>query len=185
MDGWFVPNISFGPMLIRSMRHQTHLPLDVHLMVQDPERYLADFADAGAAIITVHVEASVHLQRVLQQIRDLGCQVGLALNPATPVESIREVVEMLDLVLVMSVNPGFGGQKFIPAIYNKLRRMRTFLDQHNPTCALEVDGGVGVSNIADVVASGADVLVVGSAVFNDDQSVGLNLSNLRDALDGR
>ncbi len=182
MDGWFVPNISFGPLLIRSVRQYTSLPLDVHLMVQDPERYLAEFADAGASILTVHVEASVHLQRTLQQIRDLGCRVGLALNPATPIESIREVVEMLDMVLVMSVNPGFGGQKFIPATYDKIRRMKALLEQQNTACEVEVDGGVGVSNIADVVASGADVLVAGSAVYNGKQSVGANLSALRGAL---
>ena len=182
MDGTFVPNMSFGPMVIKSIRPHTQLPLDVHLMVQEPGRYLAAFADAGADIITVHAEACLHLHRTLQQIVDVGCKVGVALNPATAIDALREVAPLLDMVLVMSVNPGFGGQKFIPQTYDKLQRTRALLDELKPGCDLEVDGGVGVGNIAEVVASGANVLVVGSAVYNDRSTVMENIAALRAAL---
>jgi len=182
MDGTFVPNMSFGPMVIKSIRAVTNLTLDVHLMVQEPGRYLAEFADAGADILTVHVEACQHLHRTLQQIENLGCKVGLALNPATPIEAILEVIEMLDLVLVMSVNPGFGGQRFIPQTLDKLTRMRAMLNQLNPSCELEVDGGVGVANIQEIVQAGANVLVAGSAVYNERMSVAESLAQLREAV---
>lgn len=184
MDGRFVPNISFGPPIVKAVRQCTELPLDVHLMIEEPERYVDEFAEAGAGLISVHVEATVHLHRTLQRVRDAGCRASVVLNPATPVEAVREVVDMLDMVLVMSVNPGFGGQKFIEASYDKLRRMRALLDQHNPACDLEVDGGVGIDNIAAVVDCGANVIVAGSAVYNPKASVADNLAALRGASHG-
>ncbi len=180
MDGNFVPNISFGPVLVSTVRRLTDLPLDVHLMIQDPDRYLADFAEAGADILTVHVEASVHLHRTVQRTIELGCKAGVALNPATPVESVREIAPFVDMVLVMTVNPGFGGQRFIETSTSKIQRMRALLDEYNPTCDLEVDGGIGAHNIGDVVQRGANVIVAGSAVFNSSADVGQNLADLRE-----
>ena len=184
MDGAFVPNITFGPLLVRTVRRMTDLPLDVHLMVEDPDRYLDVFVDAGANLLTVHVEATRHINRTLQHITALGCGAGVALNPGTAVESVREVIPFVDMVLIMSVNPGFGSQRFIETSTSKLRRMRQLLDQLNPVCALQVDGGVDARNIDDVVRSGADVIVVGSAVFNDRGTVADNIAKLRDALAG-
>ena len=184
MDGAFVPNITFGPLLVRTVRRMTDLPLDVHLMVEDPDRYLDVFVDAGANLLTVHVEATRHINRTLQHITALGCGAGVALNPGTAVESVREVIPFVDMVLVMSVNPGFGSQRFIETSTSKLRRMRQLLDQLNPVCTLQVDGGVDARNIDDVVRSGADVIVVGSAVFNDRGTVADNIAKLRDALAG-
>ena len=184
MDGAFVPNITFGPLLVRTVRRMTDLPLDVHLMVEDPDRYLDVFVDAGANLLTVHVEATRHINRTLQHITALGCGAGVALNPGTAVESVREVIPFVDMVLVMSVNPGFGSQRFIETSTSKLRRMRQLLDQLNPVCALQVDGGVDARNIDDVVRSGADVIVVGSAVFNERGTVADNIAKLRDALAG-
>ena len=181
MDGRFVPNITFGPLVVEAAHRITQLPLDVHLMIEEPERHLDAFANAGASIITIHVEACLHLHRAVQQIVDLGCQVGVALNPSTPVECIREIAPFVDQVLVMSVNPGFGGQRFIQTMTSKLRRTRKLLDEFNPTCDLEVDGGIGVSNIRDVLRNGANVIVAGSAVFNASQSVEENLTALRNA----
>lgn len=179
MDGQFVPNISFGPDLVAAVRECTDLPLDVHLMIDAPERYLADFAKAGADILTVHVEASLHLHRTVQRIIDLGCKASVALNPATPIESVREISPFIDMVLVMTVNPGFGGQKFIETSTSKIGRMRALLDEFNPTCELEVDGGIGPHNIRDVVRRGANVVVVGSAVYNKEAGVAENLEALR------
>ena len=184
MDGAFVPNITFGPLLVRTVRRMTDLPLDVHLMVEDPDRYLDVFVDAGANLLTVHVEATRHINRTLQHITALGCGAGVALNPGTAVESVREVIPFVDMVLVMSVNPGFGSQRFIETSTSKLRRMRQLLDQLNPVCALQVDGGVDARNIDDVVRSGANVIVVGSAVFNDRGTVADNIAKLRDAVAG-
>ena len=181
MDGRFVPNITFGPLVVEAAHRITQLPLDVHLMIEEPERYLEAFATAGANIITIHLEACRHLHRAVQQIVDLGCQVGVALNPSTPIESIREIAPFVDQVLVMSVNPGFGGQRFIQTMTSKLRRARKILDEYNPTCDLEVDGGIGVDNVRDVQRNGANVIVVGSAVFNSGGSVGDNLTALRAA----
>ncbi len=181
MDGRFVPNITFGPLVVEAVHRITQLPLDVHLMIEEPERYLEIFAKAGAGIITVHLEACLHLHRAVQQIVDLGCQVGVALNPSTPIESIREIAPFVDQVLVMSVNPGFGSQRFIQTMTSKLRRTRKLLDEYNPTCDLEVDGGIGIGNIRDVLRNGANVIVVGSAVYNGSASVGENLSALREA----
>ncbi len=179
MDGRFVPNITFGPLVVEAAHRITQLPLDVHLMIEEPERYLEAFAKAGANIMTIHLEACRHLHRAVQQIVDLGCQVGVALNPSTPIESIREIAPFVDQVLVMSVNPGFGGQRFIQTMTSKLRRTRKLLDEYNPTCDLEVDGGIGIDNIRDVQRNGANVIVVGSAVYNSDRSVGENLTALR------
>ena len=181
MDGRFVPTITFGPLVVEAVHRVTQLPLDVHLMIEEPERYLELFAKAGASIITVHLEACLHLHRAVQQIVDLGCQVGVALNPSTPIEGIREIAPFVDQVLVMSVNPGFGGQRFIQTMTSKLRRTRKLLDELNPTCDLEVDGGIGIGNIRDVQRNGANVIVVGSAVYNRGASVGENLAALRDA----
>lgn len=181
MDGRFVPNISFGPDIVAAVRSATSLPLDVHLMIEDPERYVDAFAHAGATGITVHLESSRHIHRTVQRIVELGCRAGIALNPASPIECLREMSPFVDLVLVMSVNPGYGGQQFIETSTSKLRRVRKLLDELNPTCDLEVDGGVGVQNINDVVRNGANVIVVGSAVYNDQRSVAENLDLLRQA----
>jgi len=179
MDGNFVPNISFGPLIVSTVRGLTDLPLDVHLMIQDADRYLSDFAEAGADILTVHVEACPHLHRTIQRTIELGCKAGVALNPATPVESIREISPFVDMILVMTVNPGFGGQRFIETSTSKIQRMRALLDEFNPTCDLEVDGGIGAHNIGDVVQRGANVIVAGSAVFNSTGNVTGNLVALR------
>ncbi|MBK8049449.1 MAG: ribulose-phosphate 3-epimerase [Anaerolineales bacterium] len=179
MDGMFVPNMSFGPMIIQAVRKATKLPLDVHLMIEGPERYLQDYVAAGSSILTVHVEACPHLHRTIQQIAGLGCKAGVSLNPATPIEMVREVLPFVDQVLVMSVNPGFGSQRFIETTTSKLRRMRKLMDDLNPLADLEVDGGVDTHNIADIVAAGANMIVVGSAVYNNRASVEENLKRLR------
>jgi ribulose-phosphate 3-epimerase len=180
MDGCFVPNISFGPLLVQAVRKLTARPLDVHLMIDAPDRYLREFAEAGADIITVHAEATVHLHRTLQQITALGCKVGVAINPATSVEMIHEVLPIVDQVLVMTVNPGFGSQRFIETMTAKIRRMRRLMDELCPLADLQVDGGIHANNIADVVYSGANVIVVGSAVFNDKGAPADNLALLRE-----
>ncbi|HXF62628.1 MAG TPA: ribulose-phosphate 3-epimerase [Caldilineaceae bacterium] len=184
MDGRFVPNITFGPALVQAVRNVTRLPLDVHLMIEDPDRYLADFAEAGATILTVQAEATVHLHRTVQRITELGCRAGVAINPATPIEALREILPFVDMVLIMSVNPGFGGQRFIETSTNKLRRVRRMQEELNPLCDLEVDGGIDVHNIADVVRSGANVIVVGSAVFNSRAPIAENITALRNACRG-
>jgi ribulose-phosphate 3-epimerase len=181
MDGNFVPNLSFGPSIVSTVRRLTDLPLDVHLMVADPDRYLADFAGAGADILTVHVEASLHLHRTVQRIIELGCKSGVALNPATPIETVREISPFVDMVLIMTVNPGFGGQKFIETSTSKIGRMRALLDEFNPTCDLEVDGGISKENIRDVVRRGANVIVAGSSVYHKGANVHDNIAALRKA----
>ena len=181
MDGNFVPNITFGPAIVQAVRKATELALDVHLMVQEPERYLEDYARAGANILTVHVEACTHLHRTVQRITELGCRAGVALNPATGMEVVREILPFVDMVLVMSVNPGFGSQRFIETSTSKMRRVRQLQEELNPICDLEVDGGIDVHNIDDVVSCGANVIVVGTAVFNDRASVRSNIEALRTA----
>lgn len=166
MDGRFVPNLTIGPLVVQALRKVTQQTLDVHLMIVEPERYVADFAAAGADIITVHAEACVHLHRTLQQIRGLGKRAGVSLNPHTPEEVVRYVLDQADLILVMSVNPGFGGQAFIPAALAKLERLRDMIDDSGYTIDLEVDGGVKPGIAKQVMEAGADVLVAGSAVFN-------------------
>lgn len=165
MDGRFVPNITMGPVVVRAVRQATRLPIDVHLMIVEPERYVEDFAEAGADIISVHVEPSYHLSRTLQQIRSLGKKAGVVLNPHTPPEAVAYVLELVDLVLVMSVNPGFGGQAFMPEVLPKLRAIRKMIDAHGLNVALEVDGGVAPGTARKVVEAGARVLVAGSAVY--------------------
>ena len=165
MDGRFVPNMTIGPLVVKALKRVTKLPLDVHLMIVEPERYVEDFASAGADIITVHAEACDHLHRVLQQIRALGKKAGVSLNPHTPEDVLRYVLELTDLVLVMSVNPGFGGQDFIPAMLPKLQRIRRMIDASGRPIYLEVDGGVKPGTASKVKEAGADVLVAGSAVF--------------------
>jgi ribulose-phosphate 3-epimerase len=165
MDGRFVPNITIGPLVVKALKRVTKLPLDVHLMIVEPERYVADFAEAGADIITVHAEACDHLHRVLQQIRALGKKAGVSLNPHTPEDVLRYVLDLTDLVLVMSVNPGFGGQDFIPAVLPKVKRIRSMIDGAGRPIHLEVDGGIKPGTARKVIEAGADVLVAGSAVF--------------------
>lgn len=182
MDGVFVPNITFGLPVVQAVHKAVTLPLDVHLMMENPDPFLRLFAEAGASLLTVHVEACRHLHRTVQEIAALGCKAGVALNPSTPIEAVREVLPLVDLVLVMSVNPGFGGQKFIETTTGKLRRMRRLQEELNPTCDLQVDGGIYPHNIDDVVRAGANNIVVGSAVFNDKATPGQNIEALRAAL---
>ena len=165
MDGRFVPNLTFGAKVIETVRKRTALPLDVHLMVVEPERYFDDFASAGASGMTIHAEVAPHLQRQLARIRELGCTAGVALNPSTPLSAVEEVLADLDLLLVMSVNPGFGGQRFIPAAMDKLARARRMLDAARATALLEVDGGINRETIAAAWRAGADTFVAGNAVF--------------------
>jgi len=165
MDGVFVPNISFGFPVLKAIAKHAKKPLDVHLMIVDPDRYLAEFKQSGAAVITVHYEACTHLHRTIQAIKALGCKAGVALNPHTPVSVLEDILADLDLVLVMSVNPGFGGQQFIENSVQKVKKIRTMATTLNPQLLIEVDGGVGSGNIAKLVAAGADVLVAGNAVF--------------------
>jgi ribulose-phosphate 3-epimerase len=165
MDGRFVPNLTFGAKVIETVRKLTDLPLDVHLMVVEPEKYLEEFAGAGASVLTIHPEVSPHLHRQLVRIKELGCMAGASLNPSTPLEAIQEVAGDLDLLLIMSVNPGFGGQKFIPASVDKIRRARALLDRAQSDAALEVDGGISRETIAQVWHAGADTFVAGHAIF--------------------
>lgn len=165
MDGVFVPNISFGFPVITAAKKHAKKPFDVHLMIVDPDRYIADFAKAGADIITVHYEACTHLHRTIQLIKSVGCKAGVALNPHTPVSLLKDVLHDIDLALVMSVNPGFGGQAFIPQTLNKVSELKQMALQVNPNLLIEVDGGVGIHNIASLIEAGADVFVAGNAVF--------------------
>jgi ribulose-phosphate 3-epimerase len=185
MDGRFVPNISFGPLVVAALRplaRSLGAVLDVHLMIVEPERYLADFAQAGADIITVHAEATTHLHRTVEAIHELGVKAGVALNPATPLAALEEILPDLDLALIMSVNPGFGGQAYIPASTAKIQRLRQMLDAVDSRADLEVDGGVKVDNAAEIAAAGANVLVAGSAIFNDRQPIAANVAAFLDQL---
>ncbi len=165
MDGRFVPNITIGPIVVKALRGQTRLPLDVHLMIVEPEKYVEDFATAGADIITVHVEATVHLQRLLKRIRELGKKAGVSLNPHTPLSAIEWVLGDVDLVLIMTVNPGFGGQTFIPQMIQKVEQLRQKVDRYSLPVDIEVDGGIKVDNVANVAGAGADIIVSGSGIF--------------------
>lgn len=165
MDGAFVPNISFGPGMIRAIKKHTSLPLDVHLMVDKPERYIDDFVNAGASIITIHAEATTHIQRVLQYIRAKGVKCGLVLNPATPVDYVKYCLDCVDMILLMSVNPGFGGQKFIPAVLPKVKEVSDMIAASGYDIELEIDGGINFENIGPVLKAGANVIVAGSTVF--------------------
>ena len=165
MDGMFVPNITIGPLVIESLRKETSLPFDVHLMIEAPERYISAFRSAGSDYITVHVEACRHLHRILQQIRESGAKAGVSLNPSTPPSSIEQVLPDLDMVLVMTVNPGFGGQKFIGSMLDKIAAVRRMLDSTGRKILLEVDGGATLENAAQIRKAGADILVGGASVF--------------------
>lgn len=181
MDGHFVPNITMGPIVVAAAKRATSLPLDVHLMVEAPDRFVDAFIAAGADIVTVHVEVAPHLHRVLQRIREAGTRVGLAFNPLTPLTALEGALPYLDLALVMTVNPGFGGQDFIPASLGRIEAARRMRDRINPNCLIEVDGGVTVKTTPQVVAAGADVLVAGSAVFGGHASVADSIAAIREA----
>jgi len=166
MDGRFVPNLTWGAKIVSDLRGCSALPFDCHLMIVEPERYVREFRSAGADIISFHYEATPHVQRLLTQIRTLGAKAGLSLCPATPVSMVRDVIEDVDFLVIMSVNPGFGGQPFLPHSLHKIREARALIDERNPSCELEVDGGIAHSNILGVARAGATVAVIGSSVFN-------------------
>ena len=183
MDGHFVPNISFGPLVVAALRSQTNCLVDIHMMIEHPEQYIDAFVKAGAQNITVHAEACTHLHRVVQQVKAAGATCGVALNPATPLSAIEEIVEDLDLVLVMTVNPGFGGQKYIEHSTDKVRRVRQMLDQRGlGHIYIQVDGGISADNARKVVEAGATSLVVGSALFAHDESIAAAVAEFRQAL---
>ncbi|MEK6572794.1 MAG: ribulose-phosphate 3-epimerase [Chloroflexota bacterium] len=185
MDGHFVPNITIGPLVVnalRRLRDEKKAVLDVHLMIENPDRYLADFAKAGADRLTVHVETCLHLHRTVQVIKALGVKAGVTLNPATSLNTLEEILPDVDLVLIMSVNPGFGGQSYIPSSTDKIRRTREMLDRIGSKAWLEVDGGITPGNIAEVVSAGANVIVAGSSVFGGSRSVAGNIAALKQAV---
>ena len=183
MDGQFVPNISIGLPVLEAIRKITRLPIDVHLMIVEPERWIDPFIRAGADILTIHVEASTHLDRSLHAIEEAGAEASVTLNPATPLVLLEEVLPLVRQVLVMSVNPGYGGQALIPSSLRKIQRLRAMLHDQNPSCRIQVDGGVNASNIANVVAAGADTIVAGTAIYRPDRSVADAMTLLRDAID--
>ena len=182
MDGRFVPNITIGPLVVEAARKSTSLPLDVHLMIVEPERYLADFASAGADIILVHQEACPHLHRTVEQIKQLDKQAGVVLNPSTSIACLEEVIDMLDQVLIMSVNPGFGGQRFIGSSTQKVRRLQRLLQERGAQAAIEIDGGIDPTTAPAVVAAGASLLVAGSAIFGAPGGPGEGVRRLRASL---
>lgn len=181
MDGVFVPNISFGFPVINAVKNIAQKPLDVHLMIVEPEKYLAQFAAAGAYIITVHLEACTHLHSIIQKIKVLGCKAGVALNPHTPISFLEDILEDIDMVLIMSVNPGFGGQSFIHNTYKKIRQLRAMAIERNPNLLIQIDGGVNVANSLSLLQAGADVLVAGNAIFSNEypQEIISTLKNLQ------
>jgi len=182
MDGHFVPNITVGPLVVRALRPVTRLPLHAHLMIEQPERYIAEFARAGADLITVHVETCPHLHRTLEQIREAGAHPAVTLNPATPLSALEEVLDQVEVILVMTVNPGFGGQKLVPSTVDKVRRLRRMLDELNLDCRLEVDGGINQQTAAEIVRAGADILVMGAALFEGEGGVRASLQRVRATL---
>jgi ribulose-phosphate 3-epimerase len=165
MDGHFVPNLTIGPFIVEWVNKSTKLPIDAHLMIEDPDNFIGEFAKAGADLISVHPETTYHLNRTLNYIRQAGCEAGVVINPATPLAMIEEVIDEVDYVLLMSVNPGFGGQKFIPSSLDKLRRLREMIRLRGAQVRIEIDGGIGPENAAEVVAAGAEILVAGSSIF--------------------
>ena len=179
MDGHFVPNITIGPAIVEAVRRITSLPLDVHLMIEEPDRYLGDFIKAGADYLTVHYEACIHLHRTVQSIKESGIKAGVSINPATPAWSLESILPDADIVLVMSVNPGFGGQKFIPSAIDKIRTLRKLINDRKLPLLIEVDGGVKLDNAADILSAGADILVMGSAFFNS-KDYGTTIRQLRE-----
>lgn len=183
MDGHFVPNMTFGPVMVESVRRATELPLDVHLMISDPDSLIPAFAEAGADILTVHAEAATHLHATLTDIRNLDVMPAVSLNPLSPLSLVEEAVPYVGQVLLMTVNPGFGGQTFIPSALDRIRRLRAIIDAKNPECALEVDGGINERTIGKVVEAGADTIVAGSAIFNRERSVADNVAALRRAIE--
>jgi ribulose-phosphate 3-epimerase len=183
MDGHFVPNITIGPLVVKAVRGVTELPLDVHLMIEDPDLYLEDFARAGSTLITVQVEACVHLHRTIHAIKAMDVKAGVALNPATPLSTIEWVLEDVDMVLVMSVNPGFGGQKFVPQALQKIRDLKPMIRAKNPNVLIEVDGGINEETIRSVAEAGADVFVAGSAIFGSSD-YGKTVGKFRSLIEG-
>lgn len=179
MDGHFVPNISIGPLIVQSLKPVTHLPLETHLMISDPDRYVEAFARAGSDSLLVHMEGNPHVHRTVQLILGLGKQAGVVINPATPASVLEEILPEVDLVLVMTVNPGFGGQQFIPATLAKIRRIRDMIDRIHPACELEVDGGIDAQTAPLAVQAGANVLVAGSSIFRDVDGVEAAMERLR------
>jgi ribulose-phosphate 3-epimerase len=182
MDGHFVPNITIGAPVVAAIRPVTSLPLDVHLMIEHPEQYISDFVQAGADIITVHVETCPHLRKTILLIKELGAKAGVSLNPATPIGAVEEFLPHVDLVLVMSVNPGFGGQSFIPATLPKIANIRKILDDRGLSAELEVDGGINADNAPDIVKAGADVLVAGNSVFRAKEGIARAMRRIREAV---
>ncbi len=183
MDGHFVPNLTIGPPVVASIRKIARVPLDVHLMIEDPDRYIRSFAEAGSDIITVHAEAAAHLHRTLHLIRELGARAGVSVNPATPLSAVEEVLGDMDLILVMTVNPGFGGQTFIESMLPKIQKARRMLDDRSLDVILEVDGGITLGNIGAVKEAGADLFVAGSAIFLSE-NYGETIGKMRTILDG-
>jgi len=182
MDGHFVPNITMGPIIVNAVRHCTTLPVEAHLMISNPEQYIEDFAKAGADVIIVHQEVSPHLHRIIQQIKAAGKMAGIALTPSTPVIMLEDILSLLDLVLIMTVNPGFGGQDFIPETLPKITRLRQLITQRGCRCDIEVDGGIHEATVPLVVQAGANLLVAGSAVYNERESVAEAIARLRNAI---
>jgi ribulose-phosphate 3-epimerase len=182
MDGHFVPNITMGPMIVEAVRRCTSLPLEAHLMISNPEQYIEDFAQAGADVIIAHQEASPHLHRIIQQIKSTGKSAGIALTPSTPIIMLEDILPLLDMVLIMTVNPGFGGQNFIPAMLPKITRLRQAIAQSGLQCDLEVDGGIQEATAPKVVQAGANLLVAGTAVYNQRESVAQAIARLRNAI---
>ncbi len=178
MDGHYVPNITFGPPIIKSVRKYTKKVFDVHLMIDQPERYISEFVDAGADIITVHAESTTHLHRTIQYIKSFGVKAGVSLNPASPLNLLDYVIDDVDMVLIMTVNPGFGGQTFIPSMYDKIKKIAKTREEHKKTFDIQVDGGVGLDNLKKVVDAGANVIVAGSAIFNAD-NLELQIENFK------
>ena len=184
MDGHFVPNITIGSSIVKSIRKITPLPLDVHLMIEEPDKYLKDFIKAGADYLTVHYEASVHLHRTIQRIKESGIKAGVSLNPATPIWSLEHILPDADIALLMSVNPGFGGQDFIPQIIDKIKTLKNLLREKGFPTLIEVDGGVKLENAADIISAGADILVMGSAFFNS-KNYGTTIKQFREIVGNR
>ena len=180
MDGHFVPNITFGPPVVRALRRVTHVPLDVHLMIADPDRYVDEFVAAGASILTVHAEVSPHLHATVRRIRERGARAGVAINPATPVHLLEAIVEDVDLILIMSVNPGFTGQSFLPSSLRKIEAARSLVESRQGTAVVEVDGGIDAGNVKDVYRAGATIAVAGAAIFHTPDPAGA-VSALRQA----
>ncbi|NLW39776.1 MAG: ribulose-phosphate 3-epimerase [Tissierellia bacterium] len=171
MDGIFVPNITFGAPLIKKLRPITQIPFDVHLMIDRPERYIKDFVEAGADLITIHAESTLHLHRTIEEVKSYGVRVGVALNPATPLGNIEYVLDYIDLVLIMTVNPGFGGQKFITSMKDKIKRMRKIIDERNLNILIQADGGIKLDNAKEIIDCGLDIIVVGSDIFKSNDVV--------------